>query len=1033
MITVKQISQHAFDDENEIITEYLSKAGFYKQYSGVIYKQASLFVHKIREENSSLSIENFLKEFSLDTYEGVAILCLAEALLRIPDNKTADDFIKDKLTKGDWKSHLNSDSTFMLNFSSFAFLLSGEVLSLSKVENKLWRKLGSLVERAGEPVIREAIKKGVELLGGKFVIGNNVDEALKKSEELKIKGYNFSFDMLGEGARTADQAEKYFGNYINGIKKLVEKYQGKLSKNIYDNPNISVKLSALHPRYELLKKERVFAELLPKLKEIAKLCKENNLWLSIDAEESWRLEISLLLYQELLNDSDLKNYNGLGFVVQAYGKRALKTIKFLTKLAEKHKIKIPVRLVKGAYWDSEIKYAQVNGLPSYPVFTRKSHTDLSYLVCAEELIKNAGNLYPQFATHSAYTVAAILELTKNQKTEQFEFQKLYGMGDDLYDQIIHKVHCRIYAPVGSYEELLPYLIRRILENGANNSFISLVANKEKALSEILKSPLEKIETGQYTGKYIPLPSELYNPRKNSSGFCFGNIAQVEYLSEFVKEDITKTITPKSLIAGKKIPEEKIENAEVAINYAQENFDLWAKIPVEKRAKILENFANEIENNFGEIFNILIYEAKKTAKDAVSEIREAIDFLRFYSLQAREVFAEKQNRGYTGESSVSGYRGKGIFVCISPWNFPLAIFLGQISAALVAGNCVIAKPAEQTPKIAYFITKLAYRCGIPDFALQLILGKGETIGAALISNNNIVGVAFTGSTKTAWIINRALASRNAPIATLIAETGGQNCMMVDSTVLLEKTCDDIIESSFHSAGQRCSALRVCYIQEEIFDDMVALLQGAIAELEIGLPNNFSVDVPPVIDAEAKESLGKHVGNLNKFVIASEKAQACRAKQSQEIEPHNNSEIASLAQDKPSLIRNDAFSPVLIQIPSIKTLEKENFGPILHLVKFKKEDTDKIIEEINSTGYGLTFGIQSRIQDYIKYVTSKIRAGNIYINRSTIGAVVETHPFGGAGLSGTGPKAGGINYIKRFVEEYTVTENTASIGGNLELLG
>ncbi len=1013
-ISINDISLSAFADEGEIIKDYLSKAQFFKKHDKEIFDIAAGFVSRIREDNNNeMNIENFLKEYSLSTYEGVAILCLAEALLRIPDKKTADELIKDKLIKGDWQKHMNNDSGFMLNVSSFAFLLSGEVLSLSKVENKLLRSVTNIVGRASEPVIREAIKKGIEMLGGRFVIGTDIGKALEKSDDMVPEGYLFSYDMLGEGSRTKEQAKEYLENYLNGTKKLIEHYKGKFSNNIYDNPNISIKLSALHPRYELTKKDRVFNELLPKLKEIIELCKDNNLWISIDAEESNRLELSLLVYQELLKDESLR-YNGLGFVVQGYGRRALKTIQFLNNLAKENNIRIPIRLVKGAYWDSEIKYAQVNGLPSYPVFTRKSHTDLSYMVCAQEMIKNSKNIYPQFATHSAYTVAAILKLAQVNNFGDFEFQKLFGMGNGLYDQIIHKIKCRVYAPVGSYENLLPYLIRRILENGANNSFVSLVANKEKSLNDILISPIEKIERKNYTGKFVPEPSDLYkSQRENSEGYCFGNITHLEKLQSLVETDITENIIAKSLIAGEEFESEDIDYPAKAIEYADTEGKKWSSLNVLKRCELLERFADEIENNFGELFNILIYEAKKTPKDAIGEIRETVDLIRFYLSEAKKNFANEYNcRGYTGEKSRTGYREKGIFVCISPWNFPLAIFLGQISAALLAGNPVIAKPAEQTSKIAYYAIKLAHQIGIPTYALQLILGKGSKIGPVLTSSEKIAGVVFTGSTGTALGINRNLAARNSRIATFIAETGGQNCMIVDSTILLERTCDDIIESAFYSAGQRCSALRVCYIQEEVFEPLVDLLSKAMEELQIGGTNNFENDIGAVIDAKAKQSLEEHYSKM-----------ISTYPQKRE---HKTFEIS---RDTTS---DTFFAPQTIEIPSINILEKENFGPILHIIKYKRANIDKVIAEINATGYGLTFGIQSRIQDFVNYVSSKIRGGNIYINRSTIGAVVETHPFGGSGLSGTGPKAGGFEYIKRFAEEYTITENTAAIGGNLELL-
>lgn len=1006
-LNLETIAKRAFEDEQKVVKELLDKSQIFQERKDAIFNRAKRYVEQIREDNDSLSVESFLKQYSLNTYEGVAIMCLAEALLRIPDAESADELIRDKLEKGDWKKHFSKDAGLLLNSSTYGLMLSGKILSLSKNNDELKTALSRVAGRITEPVIRESLKKGMEILGKKFVIGTDINKALDKAKKVSKKGYIFSFDMLGEGARTINQAEKFCNSYLNGIQEISEFYK-KDSAKLFQRQNISVKLSALHPRYELAHADRVMKELVPNLKNIAEAAMKGGIWMAIDAEETYRLELSLMLFEELLKDSRFEDYNGIGFVVQAYGKRALYVINYLKALAKKYNKVIPVRLVKGAYWDSEIKNAQMAGIENYPVFTRKSHTDLSYLVCAKEMLDNLDCFYPQFATHNALTVASILEISdKVTDKTKFEFQRLFGMGDAFYDHMVEEIPVRIYAPVGTYQELLPYLIRRILENGSNNSFVSLVVDEDEPIGELLTSPIEKIVKQAYTSRKLPLPSEIYMPeRENSFGYELGNLHHKNLMEFYLVNDKSKKIEVRSIIDGKEIVA-KEEDCDKAVGVAYNYFPNWNDVHVSDRAEMLEDYADILWDERAELLNILVYEAKKKPKDAVAELREAIDFLRYYAVEAKKIVNGERLPGYTGERSVLNHKGKGVFACISPWNFPLAIFLGQISAALVTGNCVIAKPSEQTVKIAYKAIQLAHQAGIPKQALQLLIGKGSVFGKRLTENNKLAGVAFTGSTDTAWRINRSLASRDSTIATLIAETGGQNVMIVDSTALLEKAVDDVVESAFGSAGQRCSACRVVYIQDDVADELIEILKGAIEQIKVGLPQDLASDVPPVIDEKAQSGLNTHIEEMKK-------------------------KGKLISQAKIPSVKETFVAPSAFEIDSIKILEKENFGPILHVIRFKRENIDEVIKDINATGYALTFGIQSRIYDFINYVCTNVNAGNIYINRSIIGAVVGTHPFGGNNLSGTGPKAGGPNYLQRFLNEVVVTDNVAAIGGNLELI-
>jgi RHH-type proline utilization regulon transcriptional repressor/proline dehydrogenase/delta 1-pyrroline-5-carboxylate dehydrogenase len=1016
-LTLKNISEKSFLDEVECVKSLYEASRPFQDKQREIFARAKKYVEGIREHSDELSVESFLKEYSLSTYEGVAIMCLAEALLRIPDNKTADELISDKLGQGNWKKHFSENANIMLNASTFGLMISGQILHFQRSKQEITHAIGSITSKISDPIIREALKKAMKILGRKFVIGTSSEDALKNAKKIGEKGYLFSFDMLGEGARTAAQAEGFYKAYIDGIKEIGAAYKRNPADYIYHRPNVSVKLSALHPRYEMLNKSRLLEELLPKLKKIALTARDNGIWIAIDAEEANRLEISLVLFEALLKDKEFSGFNGLGFVVQAYQKRAPYVIDYLKQLADETKRIIPIRLVKGAYWDSEVKHAQMHGLPNYPVFTQKAHTDLSYLICARKLLENLKYFYPQFATHNALTVASILEISADyDATKDFEFQRLYGMGDAFYDEMVKSRPVRIYAPVGTYQDLLPYLIRRILENGANTSFVNLVVNKAEPIGQILTNPIDKIIRNSYANAEgsLPLPADIFGEvRKNSIGKDYGYSVFVNELAEYHKNFKANKINPKSIIAGKEV---KFTEIELALKAAEKAYPAWNSISAELRAQYLNQFAEALEQNEDSILPLLMQEAYKTPNDAVAELREAIDFLRYYAADGVKKFGSpKLYKGYTGEKNLMHYKGKGVFLCISPWNFPLAIFLGQISGALMAGNTVIAKPAPQTEKIAYIATKLAHAAGIPKEVFQLVLNGDMETGAktaeALVSDARVAGVAFTGSTKVAHKINNTLGKRgvNVPIATLIAETGGQNAMIIDSSALLERAVDDAINSAFGAAGQRCSALRVLYIQDDVYKQTLELLKGALAELNVGYPAaDFSVDVPPVIDENAQSKLRAHIVKMRKAAKLIAKATIDESVQGTFIAPH------------------------IFEIPDISVLKEEVFGPVLHVIKYKKSKIDAVIDQINSTGYGLTFGIHSRVESFIEHVISRVKVGNIYINRSQIGAVVGVHPFGGVGLSGTGFKAGGANYLKRFVNEVTVTNNIAAIGGNLELI-
>lgn len=1021
-----EISSYAFQSQERCLSNLIKYVSPYKEIMPKIEKRAKTYIQNIRKSNKLGGVEEFITQFGLKEKEAVGLLCLAEALLRIPDKKTVDELISDKLKNADWKKFLTKTSSFSIHAKSWALMTSSNLANFEDSTNPIEVALHKL----SEPAIRIALKSAMQLLGKEFVAGEKISSAIKRSKTDYKMGYTFSYDMLGEGARTHKQAEKYLGEYLGAIEALKD-FNNK-EESIYKRPNVSVKLSALHPRYQLVQSEKVLSELFDRLKKIMLLAKEHNITISIDAEEANRLDIELELFAKIIADKDLKDFQGFGFVLQAYQKRAIHVLKFLKELSKTHKKRILIRLVKGAYWDSEIKWAQIDGVENYPVFTHKNYTDVSYLACATELLKNTQYFYPQFATHNALTASAIITLAEELKQENsYEFQRLYGMGDAFFDEMVAKRPCRIYAPVGNFRDLLPYLIRRLMENGANSNFINQLLDAKVKINSLLKNPIETTRANlKKGGRNIKLPHNIFHGRKNSDGYSLGNRSHVTKILKEQEQFSSKkyssqpndvkniesreVLTIKSpynldnevgkvVLANK---EDLLKSIEKAKNIATK----WRTTSFDERAEILEKTAILIKENEFEFFSLLAKEAGKTISDAIAEVREAIDFCNYYAMQARKLKDGEFNESYTGETNHLTYHGKGIFACVSPWNFPLAIFIGQVVAALVAGNSVIAKPAETTSLIAQKAIDLLIQAGVEKDAIQFMPSVGKLFGEVVLSSKEISGVAFTGSTATAHIINRTLASRDAPISKLIAETGGQNAMIVDSSALLEQACDDVLLSAFSSAGQRCSALRVLYVQEEVADDLIDLLKGGIEVLSVDNPEKLSCDVGPVIDKRAKDGLIEHIEYM-----------------------HSNAKFIAKGTISEELDNKGHFIvPHIFEIKNINELTKENFGPILHVIRYKSKELDKVIAEINETNYGLTFGIHSRIEQKIAYIIKHIRAGNIYINRNITGAIVGVQPFGGMLLSGTGPKAGGPEYLKAFMTEQNVSNNITAIGGNLDLL-
>ncbi len=1003
------------------------------------------------------AIEAFMRQYDLGSEEGVLLMCVAEALLRIPDQGTADKLIRDKLGDADWKRHMGQSDSVLVNASTWGLMLTGRLVDLADdTRRDVHNAFKRLVGRVGEPVIRLAVRQAMRIMGHQFVMGRTINEALTRSHKGDNAHYRYSFDMLGEGALTTHDALRYQDAYrlaIAAIGKSVADARRDIGKNttsqsspslreweghdVFAAPGISVKLSALHPRYEHAKRARVLAELTPRVLELAQLAKRHGIGFTIDAEEADRLELSLDVIAGAYSDASLDGWEGYGLAIQAYQKRAPFVIDFIADLARRTGRRIPVRLVKGAYWDSEIKRAQVDGQAGYPVYTRKPNTDVSYLANARRMLDAGDALYPMFATHNAQTIAAIHRIAAGRP---FEFQKLHGMGDDLYAEVIAKdrldVPCRVYAPVGSHEDLLPYLVRRLLENGANSSFVNRITDEGVAIDDLIRDPVETVSGfTSIPHPRIPLPRDLYRAcsvdRDNSMGINLADDDQLRTLAEHVNAALQSDWRAAPLVPGATIngpciavsnPADRrqtigqwqaADNATVerALHNAAIAQPEWDRLPAPSRAVILERAADLLEQRMPQFIALCTKEAGKTIPDGVAEVREAVDFLRYYALQARQLFAAPQSLpGPTGESNTLQLSGRGVFVCISPWNFPLAIFTGQIAAALAAGNSVIAKPAEQTNLIGYYAVKLLHEAGVPEAVLQFLPGDGATVGAALTRDSRVAGVAFTGSTDTARAINRALAARDAPIGVLIAETGGQNALIGDSSALPEQLVKDALASAFTSAGQRCSAARVLFVQEDIADKVVAMLAGAMAELKVGDPGVLSTDIGPVIDTDALCMLDEHSSRMR-----------------------GEAKLIAQAQlDPGATAYGSFFAPSAWEIDSIDRLHNEVFGPALHVVRWKADELDEVIDAINATGYGLTLGIHSRIDETIDRIVSRTRVGNAYVNRNQIGAVVGVQPFGGQGLSGTGPKAGGPHYLPRFATEKTVTINTTAAGGNASLL-
>lgn len=1017
-------------DEAKCLTQLISAASLAPSALENIQRVAKDLVQKVRSERTSKSgLDAFLAQYDLSSHEGIALMCLAEALLRIPDNETRNKLIKDKLAAADWAAHAGQSPSLFVNAATWGLMLTGKVLSTDVNATGLRASLKRFIERSSEPVIRNAVLQAMKILGKQFVMGRDINEALKRAEPAEKQGYLFSYDMLGEAARTRQDAERYFQSYKNAIAEI-----GKASAQlgIYKGPGISIKLSALYPRYEFSHRLDAINYLVPKIIELGQEARKVNIGMTIDAEEADRLDLSLDIIEKVFSDPSFKDWNGLGLAVQAYQKRAYFVLDWLANFARKHHHRLNVRLVKGAYWDSEIKQSQVMGLEGYPCFTRKGATDVSYLACAKKMLAATDAFYPQFATHNAYTVAAILEMAGDYR--DFEFQCLHGMGYTLYDHIVgdKQVPCRVYAPVGTHEDLLAYLVRRLLENGANTSFVNRIIDENAPIAEIIADPVARIRNLELKPHpYIPLPVDLYQPdRKNSSGIDFTNYQQLRTLESELQTAAAKTYLSAPIISGtayhqsektitvySPIDNKKIvgylshatnEMVEPVLNAAVEAAESWGNTLVEERALILEKAADLLEKNRSTFLALAVLEAGKTLNDAVAEVREAADFCRYYAAQARDIFNPIFLKGPTGESNSIRLSSRGPMLCISPWNFPLAIFLGQITAALATGNPVIAKPSEQTTLIAYEAVKLLHEAGVPANALQLFPARGSMIGKYLVPDERIKGIIFTGSTETAQLINQTLAERKGAITPLIAETGGQNAMIVDSSALPEQVVADVITSAFGSAGQRCSALRVLYLQEEIADKTIAMLIGAMKELNLDDPRYLSTDIGPVIDAASLKTLQEH-------------AQEMRTS-------------AKLLYQIPlsETLEGSFFAPCVFEIDSIRSLKREVFGPILHVVRYAEADLDKVMEDINSVGYGLTLGIHSRIEETITKIAFSMKVGNIYVNRSMIGAVVGVQPFGGEGLSGTGPKAGGPHYLPRLCTERTLTINTTAAGGNASLL-
>ena len=1018
-------------DEKSYVRYFTERAEVSPDSKVRVHNLSKQIIEKVRSGRSSTIIDAFMQEYGLSTEEGVALMCLAESLLRIPDECTIDDMIRDKIACTTWNKHIGSSSSIFVNASTIALCVGARILR--EVDDSRWYGvLGNMLKNMGEPIIRKAALQAMCVLGKHFVMGRDIEDAVARSNEAKQL---CSFDLLGESARTMQDAEKYFSAYLGAVEVIGKTTFGD---DISSRHGISVKLSALHPRYEFGQIDHVLDDISGKLIELCQVAKKHNIGVLIDAEEARRLEASLIILEKVFFDKSLDNWEGLGLAVQAYQKRALGVLDIVEDMAVRANKKMMVRLVKGAYWDYEIKNAQELGLEGYPVFTRRAYTDVSYFTCVQKILSKPNTFFPCFATHNAHTLSSVLEAA-DKDHPGFEFQRLHGMAQGLYSHVTGEVapniKCRVYAPVGSYQDLLPYLIRRLLENGTNSSFVNMINDSDVPAEQLAVDPLEKAQKFEYLPHpKIPLPVDLFSSeekRRNSLGLNISDSLAMSVLNEEVKaySDMNFRATP--IINGEdvegdtpieifspadlsnKVGEVSFATAaqvELSLNIAQGAFGRWSATSVEERAQILDDAADLLEKERGKFFALLIQEGGKVISDVIAEIREAVDFLRYYAMLARKDLIDPiKLPGPSGEENYMYFESRGVFVCISPWNFPLAIFLGPIAAALVTGNTVIAKPAEQTSLVAYEAVKLLYKAGIPGDVLHFLPGRGEVIGKPLLSNKQISGVVFTGSTETANVINNTLAQRNHDIIPFIAETGGINAMIVDSSALLEQVCDDVINSAFKSAGQRCSSLRILLLQEEIANRQIDIICGAIETLRLGNPMLLSTDIGPVIDQQSFDMLSSYVEKMSE--------RGAKFLHKPEIPPVSEGYY---------------FPPHIIEVNSVSDVEREVFGPILHILRYKKTDLKDILDAVNSTGYGLTFAIQSRIQSNIDDITNKINAGNVYVNRNQVGAVVGVQPFGGRGLSGTGPKAGGPFYLHRFVTEKTVSVNATALGGNVALV-
>jgi RHH-type transcriptional regulator, proline utilization regulon repressor / proline dehydrogenase / delta 1-pyrroline-5-carboxylate dehydrogenase len=1027
-------------EEGPLVEALIAKARFSAAERNRIESIATRLVEAARAgRRESGGIDSFLHEYGLSSEEGILLLCLAEALLRVPDDATADRLIAGAVGSGDWSRHLGHSDSVLVNASTWGLMLTGHIIDWrEKPYTDLTTMIQRLIARSGEPVIRQALRQAMRILGKQFVIGETIESAIANTREEAEQGYRFSFDMLGEAARTRADAEGYADRYHAAVEAIAD-YAGpplaRTKKELHERPGLSVKLSALHPRYQPSQENQLKTELLPRLLNLAQAMREAWLPLTVDAEEADKLDLSLALVEPLLTDSTLEGWDGLGLAVQAYSKRALPLIDWLVDLARATGRRIPVRLVKGAYWDSEIKSAQEGGFVGYPVFTRKVGTDVSYLAAARLLLTHPDCFYPQFATHNAHTIAAIVTIAGDRP---YEFQRLYGMGKALYRELVRPEGLgkpsRIYAPVGGHRDLLSYLVRRLLENGANTSFVNRLADDEAPISAIIADPVEKAASlAQKVNPQIPIPRDLFLPeRKNSLGLALWDDATREPLLGAIKRALTSSTSANPIVAGKELEEggemtwitsphdgqvvvgvcqsASAEAIDMALDAASAACDDWDRLGGEARAGMLERAADLVEADRAGLMALLVREAGKTLGNAQSDLREAIDHLRFSAVEARRNFTRPRRlKGPTGEENELSLRGRGVFACISPWNFPLAIFTGQIAGALAAGNAVVAKPAEQTPLVAARAIRLMHRAGVPADVLHLLPGRGKTVGAALVADKRVAGVAFTGGTDTGIAINRGLAARDSRIAKLIAETGGLNVMIVDSSALPEQVVDDALVSAFDSAGQRCSALRVLFLQDDIAEETLRMLLGAARELKIGDPLDYATDIGPVIDEEARAALEAHKARMRK-------------------EAH---ELLDVPLGEAQMT-GTYVAPAIYEIDSIAMLEREVFGPILHVIRFAGHRLGEVCDAINTTGYGLTLGLHSRIKATADFVAARVKVGNMYVNRNQIGAVVGVQPFGGEGLSGTGPKAGGPHYLEAFAVERVRSTDLTATGGNASLL-